>query len=168
MREETEFVTCGLIVSDVLQGLRQATSRTSIERHFREMDWLSPKEPDMYVEAADLFRRLRARGMTIRSTIGCVIANLAADHPTATTTRCTRAATSIIDALIAVSIEKPDDLVGQIFRRRASASQRRLTDKNGRPACVLQGLPRSVQNDALEYRLSARTALSKEEVQNVR
>ena len=80
IREEADLVTCGLIVSEVLQGLRQAKSRLHIERHFREMDWLSPKEPDTYLEAADLFRRLRARGITIRSTIDCVIAKLAADH----------------------------------------------------------------------------------------
>lgn len=45
------------------------------------MDWLSPSEPDTYLKAAALFRRLlRARGITIRSTIDCVIANLAAYH----------------------------------------------------------------------------------------
>jgi predicted nucleic acid-binding protein len=80
IREEADLVTCGLIVSEVLQGLRQAKSRTTIERHFREMDWLSPEEPDTYIEAAELFRSLRARGITIRSTIDCVIANLAAHH----------------------------------------------------------------------------------------
>jgi predicted nucleic acid-binding protein len=67
-------------VAEVLQGLRQTKSSVTIERHFREMDWLSPKEPDTYIEAADLFRRLRDRGITIRSTIDCVIANLAANH----------------------------------------------------------------------------------------
>ena len=80
IREEADLVTCGLIVSEVLQGLRQAKSLAKIEQHFREMDWLSPKEPNTYIEAADLFRRLRARGITIRSTIDCVIANLAAHH----------------------------------------------------------------------------------------
>ncbi|HXH40106.1 MAG TPA: PIN domain nuclease [Thermoanaerobaculia bacterium] len=80
IREDADLVTCGLIVSEVLQGLRQAKSLLNIERHFRQMDWLSPKEPDTYLEAADLFRRLRARGLTIRSTIDCVIASLAAHH----------------------------------------------------------------------------------------
>jgi len=80
IREEADVVTCGLIAAEVLQGLRQAKSRVNIERHFREMEWLSPKEPDTYLEAAELFRRLRARGITIRSTIDCVIANLAARH----------------------------------------------------------------------------------------
>lgn len=80
IHEEADLVTCGLIVSEVLQGLRQVKSLSTIEEHFREMDWLSPKEPDTYIEAANLFRRLRTRGVTIRSTIDCVIANLAAEH----------------------------------------------------------------------------------------
>jgi predicted nucleic acid-binding protein len=42
------------------------------------MEWLTPEEPDTYIESADLFRRLRSHGLTIRSTIDCVIANLAA------------------------------------------------------------------------------------------
>ncbi len=80
IREDADLVTCGLIVSEVLQGLRQAKSLLKIERHFRQMDWLSPNEPDTYLEAADLFRRLRERGITVRSTIDCVIASLAAHH----------------------------------------------------------------------------------------
>ncbi len=80
IREDADLVTCGLIVSEVMQGLRQANSLLKIERHFRQMDWLSPNEPDTYLEAADLFRRLRERGITIRSTIDCVIASLAAHH----------------------------------------------------------------------------------------
>ena len=80
IREEADLVTCGLIVSEVLQGLRRSRTLSMIEAHFREMDWLSPREPDTYIEAAELFRRLRARGLTIRSTIDCVIAGLAAHH----------------------------------------------------------------------------------------
>jgi predicted nucleic acid-binding protein len=41
------------------------------------MEWLTPTEPDTYIAAAHLFRQLRARGVTIRSTIDCVIASLA-------------------------------------------------------------------------------------------
>ena len=35
---------------------------------------------DLYVRAADLYRALRRRGKTIRSTIDCVIAVLAEEH----------------------------------------------------------------------------------------
>jgi predicted nucleic acid-binding protein len=80
IRDDADLVTCDLIVSEVLQGLRRAKSFFTIESHLREMEWLSPNEPETYLEAAHLFRRLRARGLTIRSTIDCVIANLAARH----------------------------------------------------------------------------------------
>jgi len=80
IREEADLLTCGLVVAEVLQGLRQTKSLTTIEGHFREMEWLTPREPDTYIEAADLFRRLRSRGLTIRSTVDCVIAKLAADN----------------------------------------------------------------------------------------
>jgi predicted nucleic acid-binding protein len=78
--EEADLVTCGLVVAEVLQGLRRTKSLSTVESHFREMDWLTPSEPDTYLEAAELFRRLRLRGVTIRSTVDCVIANLAARH----------------------------------------------------------------------------------------
>lgn len=78
LRENAELVTCGLIASEVLQGLRDAKTLPRIEHHFRAMEWLTPEEPHTYVEAASLFRRLRARGITIRSTIDCVIATLGA------------------------------------------------------------------------------------------
>ena len=44
------------------------------------MEWLTPREPETYLEAADLYRQLRSRGVTIRSTIDCIIAKLAADY----------------------------------------------------------------------------------------
>lgn len=80
IREDADLVTCGWVVSEVLQGFRQVKSVSAIERHFREMEWLTPHEPDTYIEAADLFRRLRLRGITVRSTIDCLIAILAARH----------------------------------------------------------------------------------------
>jgi predicted nucleic acid-binding protein len=78
--QRSELVTCGLIASEVLQGFRQQKTIASVESHFRDMEWLTPNEPDTYINAAHLFRQLRGRGITIRSTIDCVIASLAAAH----------------------------------------------------------------------------------------
>jgi predicted nucleic acid-binding protein len=75
--DEVEIVTCGVIVAEVLQGFRSARIVATVERHFAEMEWLTPEEPATYVAAAALFRALRSRGITIRSTIDCVIACLA-------------------------------------------------------------------------------------------
>jgi predicted nucleic acid-binding protein len=44
------------------------------------MEWLTPREPETYVEAASLYRQLRSKGVTVRSTIDCVIAKLADEN----------------------------------------------------------------------------------------
>ncbi len=77
IREEADVLTCGVVVAEVLQGIRRSKSLTDIEQHFLDMEWLTPREPETYLEAADLYRRLRSRGLTIRSTIDCIIAKLA-------------------------------------------------------------------------------------------
>ena len=77
IREEADVLTCGVVVAEVLQGLRDENSRVAIEQHFLDMEWLTPREPETYVEAAGLYRRLRSQGITIRSTIDCLIARLA-------------------------------------------------------------------------------------------
>ena len=79
IREEVDLVTCGLVVAEVLQGLRRSRGFAAVEAHFLEMEWLTPREPGTYLEAAGLYRRLRSRGLTIRSTVDCIIAKLAAE-----------------------------------------------------------------------------------------
>jgi len=49
--------------------------------NFLDMEWLAPREPETYLEAADLYRQLRSLGLTIRSTIDCIIAKLAELQP---------------------------------------------------------------------------------------
>jgi hypothetical protein len=80
IREEADVLTCGVVAAEVLQGIRRSNSLTKIERHFREMEWLTPREPATYMEAADLYRQLRSRGVTVRSTIDCIIAKLAQEN----------------------------------------------------------------------------------------
>ena len=82
IREEADILSCGVVAAEVLQGIRRSKSLTKIERHFREMEWLTPREPETYLEAADLYRHLRSRGVTIRSTIDCIIAKLAEENDT--------------------------------------------------------------------------------------
>lgn len=78
--EEADLVTCGVIASEVLQGIRKAATLPAIEQEFRDMEWLTPQEPHTYFAAAALFRRLRARGRTVRSTVDCLIACLAEEN----------------------------------------------------------------------------------------
>jgi predicted nucleic acid-binding protein len=80
IEEEMELLTCGVIVAEFMEGIRDRKTNTTLESHFKEMDWLTPREPDTYLLAAQLFRKLRERGITIRSTIDCLVAQLAAEN----------------------------------------------------------------------------------------
>lgn len=75
-----EIATCGVIVAEFFQGLRRSDSVDKLGPYFVEMTWLSPREPDTWMQAAAVYRSLRTRGVTVRSTIDCVIACLAVEH----------------------------------------------------------------------------------------
>ena len=77
VRDEADILTCGVVVAEFLQGIRERDSLAQLKRHFRDMEWLTPGEPETYLAAAALYRSLRAQGVTIRSTIDCLIARLA-------------------------------------------------------------------------------------------
>lgn len=74
---QEEVCTCGVVVAEVLQGLRRDKGRGEVQARFRELAFLEPSGIETYEAAADLYRGLRARGVTIRSTIDCLIAVLA-------------------------------------------------------------------------------------------
>lgn len=80
IEDEVEICTCGVVVAEFFQGLRQARVITKLERYFRELCMLSPATPETYLAAAAVFRKLRERGVTVRSTIDCLVACLAEAH----------------------------------------------------------------------------------------
>lgn len=75
-----DVATCGLILAEFFQGLRMPRSVKELRPFFELMRCLEPSEPETYFRAAELFRDLRRRGVTVRSTIDCLIACLAAQH----------------------------------------------------------------------------------------
>ena len=80
IQQEEQIVTCGVVVAEFLKGLRSPRSVKIFTGHFRDMAWVSPQEPDSYEEAAALYRELRRRGVTIRSTIDCLVVRLAEEN----------------------------------------------------------------------------------------
>ena len=77
---DDEVCTCGIVVAEVFQGLRRAPGREAIRRSFEELSFLEPSGIGLYLRAAEVFRTLRARGRTVRSTVDCVIAALAEEN----------------------------------------------------------------------------------------
>lgn len=75
-----EICTCGVVVAEVFQGLRKDEGRARLANLFRDLTFLEPVGIDLYFRAAGLYRALRKRGKTIRSTIDCLIAVLAEEN----------------------------------------------------------------------------------------
>lgn len=63
-----------VILTEVLQGLRSEEEAHLVERHLRAFAVLRLEELDDFALAAGLYRAARAAGVTIRSTIDCLIA----------------------------------------------------------------------------------------------
>jgi len=80
IEDRQPVATCGVVVAEFFQGLRKQRSLVELRRYFLELDYLKPREPDSYLAAADLFRALREKGVTIRSTIDCLIAQMASEN----------------------------------------------------------------------------------------
>ncbi len=74
---EDDICTCGVIVAEVLQGLRRPAGYKRIREGFEDLTFLQPDGIHPYVRAAEIYRTLRKRGVTVRSTIDCLIAALA-------------------------------------------------------------------------------------------
>jgi len=75
------FVTCGPIVQEVLQGLRPGLESDAFRAAFLAIPILSDPIPlRLYVSAAEIHRQGKRRGITIRSSVDCLIAAIAIEH----------------------------------------------------------------------------------------
>ena len=76
-----EVVTCLPVVQEVLQGFREERHwRIAREAFFALPIVESPMEAAVYLEAASLYRSARRGGLTVRSSIDCLIAACAMRH----------------------------------------------------------------------------------------
>jgi predicted nucleic acid-binding protein len=79
--EVLPLVTCGPVLQEVLQGLRPGVGRHALQDALLAVPVICDPIPKrIYLAAADLFRDGRRRGLTIRSSVDCLIAAIAIDR----------------------------------------------------------------------------------------
>ena len=80
-QELLNFVTCGPVVQEVLQGLRNDPASDAFREAFLALPVLSDPLPSAsFLSAAEIYRLGRAKGYTIRSSTDCLIAAIAIDN----------------------------------------------------------------------------------------
>jgi len=75
--EGEPFALTGIIVAEVLQGLRRAVR--PIEQYLQQWELIEPKDFATYCRAAAIYRTARANGVTL-SGIDTLIAAIALEH----------------------------------------------------------------------------------------
>ena len=78
--DNDELATTGVIVQEVLQGFRADKDFEAWRERFWGMLILEPRELSTFEVAADLYRRARQKGLTVRKPNDCLIAALALEH----------------------------------------------------------------------------------------
>lgn len=69
------------VFQEVLQGAKSEKEYKLLRRYLETQRFFHPKDPvDSFAEAARIFFQCRKRGLTIRSTIDCLIAQIAMEH----------------------------------------------------------------------------------------
>ena len=77
-RDVPGLATCGPVIQEVLQGLRPGPASEAFREGFLALTIVSDPVPlDLYLSAADIYRRGRIKGITIRSGVDCLIAAIA-------------------------------------------------------------------------------------------
>lgn len=70
---------CGVILTEVLQGIREDKDHAAAATAFEAFLFL-PMTRHTFIQAADLYRTLRRGGITIRNAVDCMIASVAIEH----------------------------------------------------------------------------------------
>ena len=77
------FATCGPVVQEVLQGLRDLPGAPAFREAFLAQPVLGdPLGVDTFQAAAEIYRQGRNKGYMIRSSVDCLIAAIAIEHQT--------------------------------------------------------------------------------------
>lgn len=74
-----DICICGIILTEVLQGIRKETEFRKTRDLFNSLILL-PMTYSTFVRSAEIYRDLRKRGITIRKSVDCMIASVALEN----------------------------------------------------------------------------------------
>ena len=77
--DNEDLALCGIILTEILQGIADDTTHRRVRRYLSPLIML-PMPETVFVRAADIYRKLRKKGITIRKSNDCIIAATALEH----------------------------------------------------------------------------------------
>ena len=80
LEAEEEICISNYILTETLQGFKDDKEFKAAKKHLLNLPILGLAFPELYISAAQLYRTCRKRGITIRKTADCLIAQTAIEH----------------------------------------------------------------------------------------
>ena len=79
IRERHDLCLCGLVLTEVLQGIREEKDYVRTKRYLERLLYLD-SDRSTFDLGATIYRELRRKGITIRNSIDCLIAATVLQH----------------------------------------------------------------------------------------
>ena len=79
IENDEDLCLCGVVLAEVLQGIRSDSDYCKTKDYFKALILL-PMGEATFVAAAEIYRSLRKKGITIRKPVDCMIASVAIEH----------------------------------------------------------------------------------------
>jgi len=79
IQKEEDLSLCGVILAEVLQGIRLDADFIKTKEYFGDLIFL-PMRQATFIRAAKVCRSLRKKGVTIRKPVDCMIASVAIEY----------------------------------------------------------------------------------------
>ena len=83
LQQNADVIPCGvtdLIVYEVLRGIRDDAQVAVVHEELKEFQLWPTMTPGLELAAAENYRSLRKRGITIRKTVDCLVASFCIEH----------------------------------------------------------------------------------------
>jgi len=79
INDREDICICGIILAEVLQGIRKDSEFQKVRELFINLIFL-PMHYPVFLKSAEIFRKLRRKGITIRKSMDCMIASVAIEN----------------------------------------------------------------------------------------
>jgi hypothetical protein len=79
IENEEDLSLCGVILAEVLQGIRSDAEFVKTKKYLGDLIFL-PMRQATFLRAAEVYRSLRKKGITIRKPVDCMIASVAIEY----------------------------------------------------------------------------------------
>ena len=80
IEKEEDICITEIILTEILQGIKDDAIYETTKNYLLEFPIIKPKGTDTYLAAADIYRRCRKEGRTLRKTVDCIIAAIANEN----------------------------------------------------------------------------------------